>query len=289
MNTTMRHPNRTGAIPHQSTQRGFSLVEIMVALVLGLVIVAAVLQTFISTQQSARTLETTSGMQENERLALDFLGKYIRLAGYKFISWTPNNDAFPVSNLGLHPLVAGVVIAGGDNDQQGADSITFRYQGSNGRSVTDCLGGIIDPNQAVVTSFSLNLNNGRFALRCRVQYINRQTGAAIGAAQTEPILNDIENMQILYGVDSTPQQGGLLLDRADRYVTASQINAHNAANPADNWWRQVLSVRIDLLVRSEADNITQQQVFTFNGVNYNDRRLRHVVSTVIDLRNNSLQ
>ena len=43
MNTTMRHPNRTGAIPHQSTQRGFSLVEIMVALVLGLVIVAAVL------------------------------------------------------------------------------------------------------------------------------------------------------------------------------------------------------------------------------------------------------
>lgn len=281
MNTTMRHPNLTGAIPCRSTQRGFSLVEIMVALTLGLLVTAGVIQIFISAQRSARMLETTSGMQENERLALDTLNKYIRLAGYKRTSWTPSNTAFPANNLGSHPLAVRAVVAGGDNDQQGADSITFRYQGSNDRSVSDCLGGIVNPNQVVITTLGLDLNNGRFALRCRVQLVNMATNTAIGAAQIQPILNDVEDMQILYGVAANTDPVWRV-DRAQRYVTATQVTANN-------WWDQVISVQINLLVRSEADNVTQQQVFTFNGVNYNDRRLRHVVSTVINLRNKTIR
>jgi hypothetical protein len=66
---------------------------------------------------------------------------------------------------------------------------------------------------------------------------------------------------------------------AVRYVTATDVTNNN-------WWGQVISVRIDLLVRSEADNMTlEAQPITFNGVVYNDRHLRQVVSTVINLRN----
>jgi hypothetical protein len=85
-------------------------------------------------------------------------------------------------------------------------------------------------------------------------------------------------MQIFYGVAATVDPMGRA-GNAVRYVTATDVTNNN-------WWGQVISVRIDLLVRSEADNMTlEAQPFTFNGVVYNDRRLRQVVSTVINLRN----
>jgi hypothetical protein len=146
--------------------------------------------------------------------------------------------------------------------------------------VSDCLGGVINPNQAVITTFALNQNaNGRFALRCQVQLVNLAGNAGIaGWPQTQPLLDDIEDMQIFYGVAATVDSMGRA-GSAVRYVTATDVTNNN-------WWGQVISVRIDLLVRSEADNMTlEAQPFTFNGVVYNDRRLRQVVSTVINLRN----
>jgi type IV pilus assembly protein PilW len=276
------HPAKPHTRLDGPRQRGFSLIEIMVALVLGLVIIAGVIQIFISTQQSARVLEATSRMQENARLAVDTLGKYIRLAGLKRDPWTRHTVAFPAINPGLspHALALGAAIAGGDNDQQNADSVTIRYQGSNDGSVSDCLGGVINPNQAVITTFALNQDaNGRFTLRCQVQLVNLAGNAGIaGWPQTQPLLDDIEDMQIFYGVAATVDSMGRA-GSAVRYVTATDVTNNN-------WWGQVISVRIDLLVRSEADNMTlEAQPITFNGVVYNDRHLRQVVSTVINLRN----
>ncbi|QJQ96984.1 MULTISPECIES: PilW family protein [Halomonadaceae] len=75
-------------IPHdaprrRSTQRGVTLVELMISLVLGLLVTAAVYQVFLSNQQSYRMQRSLAHIQENGRFALDMLARDIRPAGYR--------------------------------------------------------------------------------------------------------------------------------------------------------------------------------------------------------------
>lgn len=64
-------------------QKGLSLVELMVAITVGLILLAGVLQIFASSQQSYRVQEATSRLQENGRFAIEFLSRDIRMAGYR--------------------------------------------------------------------------------------------------------------------------------------------------------------------------------------------------------------
>lgn len=68
-----------------SRQKGFSLVELMIALVLGLFLVGGILYVFISNSQTFRTNEALSRMQENGRFAIDFISRDIREAGYNAV------------------------------------------------------------------------------------------------------------------------------------------------------------------------------------------------------------
>ena len=61
---------------------GFSLVELMVALVLGLVIMAGVLSIFVGMSQSVRTETAISRLQENARFGLEKLSVDVRQAGF---------------------------------------------------------------------------------------------------------------------------------------------------------------------------------------------------------------
>lgn len=63
-------------------QRGFTLVEIMVALVLSLILTAGVVQIYLTTKQTYRLQESLSRIQENARYALATLSRDIRMAGY---------------------------------------------------------------------------------------------------------------------------------------------------------------------------------------------------------------
>lgn len=60
---------------------GFSLVELMIALVLGLVIISGVTGVFLSNKQSYRTSNALSQVQENSRIAFELLARDIRQAG----------------------------------------------------------------------------------------------------------------------------------------------------------------------------------------------------------------
>lgn len=64
-------------------QKGISLIELMISLVLGLLIVGGVIQMFISTQHTYRTQEAMSRIQESGRYATEVLSRNIRQAGYK--------------------------------------------------------------------------------------------------------------------------------------------------------------------------------------------------------------
>lgn len=74
MNVSPRHP--------RSTQRGLTLIELMIALGLGLVLVAALGYLYAGQRQSWRTLEAVARLQENGRYALELLGQDLRMAGY---------------------------------------------------------------------------------------------------------------------------------------------------------------------------------------------------------------
>lgn len=64
------------------SQRGFSLVELMVTIVIALLLLVGVARVFITSKQSYRVQESTSRMQENIRIASDYFNRYLRLADF---------------------------------------------------------------------------------------------------------------------------------------------------------------------------------------------------------------
>jgi len=71
-----------GKIGHASTSRGLTLVELMVALVIGLVISIGVFEVFSATRVSYQLDEGLARAQENGRFAMEFLTQDIRHAGH---------------------------------------------------------------------------------------------------------------------------------------------------------------------------------------------------------------
>ncbi|AWH21004.1 PilW family protein [Stenotrophomonas sp. ZAC14D2_NAIMI4_6] len=70
---------------HLSSRRhaaGLSLIEMMVAMVIGLVLMLGVVQVFIASRTASRLAEGNARAQENGRFALEFLQRDIRMAGH---------------------------------------------------------------------------------------------------------------------------------------------------------------------------------------------------------------
>jgi type IV pilus assembly protein PilW len=64
-------------------QNGFSMVELMVSITLGLILLAGVLSIFFSSRVTFSTNERTARLQENGRVALDLVTHDLRSAGYQ--------------------------------------------------------------------------------------------------------------------------------------------------------------------------------------------------------------
>ena len=62
---------------------GFSLVEVMISLVLGLIITISLIEIFISNNQFYRVQHAQARLQENGRYAMQYLTRQIRNVGYK--------------------------------------------------------------------------------------------------------------------------------------------------------------------------------------------------------------
>lgn len=76
---------------------GLSLVELMVAMVIGLILMLGVVQIFSASHAASRLSEGASRVQENARFALDFLERDTRMAGHM---GCVNDQAHVVKNLG---------------------------------------------------------------------------------------------------------------------------------------------------------------------------------------------
>ena len=246
-------------------QLGIGLVELMVALVVSTILLSGVIQIFISSKLSYRMLDGYSRLQENGRFAVDTLSRNIRLAGYRSDIWSSEETEFPQTTPGGGVYANnGQVIFGTDDV---SDSIEFRYkgQGSGNGFIDDCLGSNITAGNTVSMIFSITSDN---TLQCQVPGVN-----------TQPIVDGVENMQILYGVDTSVPGNRF----ANRFDSATVVTANSN-------WGNVVSVRIALLLNTVNNVSTQNdsKSYDLNGVTIAagaDGLRRHRFMTTINLRN----
>ncbi len=146
-----RHVTRVGF--SRRKMRGVSLIELMIALVLGLLVVSAAIGIFISNRQVFRAADNLSYVQENARVAFELMARELRQAG-----GNPCSRNIPMVNVlnnttawgtgwgdGVHgydgsagtafPVVAVGTAAG--SRVAGTDSIELRSGGSGDVSVVD--------------------------------------------------------------------------------------------------------------------------------------------------------
>lgn len=86
---------------YKTDNRGFTIVELMVAIGIGAIVLAAVMTSFLSQHRSYLAQDDVVELQQNGRIAFDMLTRDIRGAGYDpnnlgagIITATPNNFEF---------------------------------------------------------------------------------------------------------------------------------------------------------------------------------------------------
>lgn len=111
----------THTSPLRGRQQGLTLIEMMVAMVLGLLLTFGILQVFLSTKNVYRMQADMARIQENGRFAVDILSRDIRMAGY---SGCGNIDRVPVNVIAENPgeymnFDSSTVVGGQDNVAEG--------------------------------------------------------------------------------------------------------------------------------------------------------------------------
>ncbi|MDX1799912.1 MAG: PilW family protein [Marinobacter sp.] len=96
-------------------QQGFSLVELMISLVLGLLLSAGVVTVFLSSKKAYQTQDAVSQIQENARFAEEFIARDTRMAGYSGCS-NEMPTANVIQNAGANVLNFDRGIEGFDGD-----------------------------------------------------------------------------------------------------------------------------------------------------------------------------
>lgn len=74
--------NRHNPVGRKRQMHGLTLVELMVALTLGLIVIGALVAVFVSNNQNYRQNEAIATLQDNARFALDSLSRDLAMAGY---------------------------------------------------------------------------------------------------------------------------------------------------------------------------------------------------------------
>ncbi|MDE2430232.1 MAG: PilW family protein [Burkholderiales bacterium] len=291
---------------------GRSLVELMIAMAIGLVIMAAISALYLSNSKSYRVTDDKAHLEEDGRLALNLIAFHLRMAGYgELISGNPwkdqeaNGTTFEQAAAAAGGILEGVEgctggftnpsnVAVACKNTAGADGIVIRYYvdsfNANQTAANvpaDCLGQGVITTPAIVESrffIALNPSTGFSELYC-VGNGGTAVGAPTFANPPQPIAENVIDMRITYGYDSDGDQS------VDGFYTAQKIGDNTLPVVNDGHhtrWGQVASANVCLVVRSANDNLTSDfqryRDCMGNLVTATDRRLYSTFSTVVALR-----
>lgn len=98
-------------VPNKTSDKGFSLVELMVAVTISLVLLVGLIQVFISSKRSYLIQDSIARMQENGRYAVELLNDDLRLAGYL----GGNADVTTITGSASPVVPDGSCVGNGDN------------------------------------------------------------------------------------------------------------------------------------------------------------------------------
>lgn len=281
-------------------QRGFTLIELMVSITIGLFASLAMAAAYFNSTQTNRLANAVAQMSDDAALALSILRSQIAQTGF-------SNPASPVvvnadgviaknyadraifgcdgnfddlSKAALNELTCAAVAPGVATPP---DSLAIAFEADAVNSLAnadgeflDCLGNGITPVAGVSVSYSrFYINNN--ALFCR----------GPGNASGQAIIDNVVDMSVRYGVWVV--KDAAVPFRVQRYVDASDLPA------TDDDWARVMTVEICLTLRSEnsvLENVSEANPNTYAGcdpfVTINagtDRRLYRTYSATIVLNN----
>lgn len=255
-------------------QAGLTLVELMVALVIGLVVAAAAVAALLVARNGFTTVDATAQLRENARFAADLIQRMAVQAGFEDVaqrgfSVVPPADKPPaIQGYDDSILVAANPDASTDGSRSGgcggfsdtscvngSDVLMIRFWGTSpgadptvaDGSMINCA-GVGEPegtDRATSVFHVVRSASGEPTLACTY----RDAG---GVWTTMPLVPGVESLQVLYGVDNVvpgTAPSGVTDSVPDRYLRASQlVVAGDAAATLANW-RRVRSLRIGLLFR----------------------------------------
>jgi len=142
--------------PRRLSKDGFSLIELIVAIAISGIVLAAISTTFVSQSQSFEIQEQLVEMHQNARAAMDIMTREIRMAGY-----SPTG----ASIVGVHHhsdkihIRADLTGNGDTNDPN--ENIIYSYDAANLRIQRDAAAGI-QPFADNIQAFTMGYldNNG---------------------------------------------------------------------------------------------------------------------------------
>ncbi len=294
--------------------RGVSLVELMVALALGLVVVLAAMLAFGGSRQLFVAESEARTVEESLRFAAFVVRRTVRQAGYADRAagdtvTAADNGPFDLDIVGARNTRVGASgesygrhNARGVND---SDSLLVRFAGSSRTdddgsateadgTMVDCMGfaqpapsaGTATPADRAWSIFHVaEAADGEPELYCKYR------GDRRGSFRSEPLARGIEVFRVLFGRDldgdGTPEQW---LDAAQLDAVAATSSLGHAA------WRQVVALRIGMVARSARPGhwprSEEAQLYPlgpeFPAARFRpaaDGRLRRVASFTVALRN----
>lgn len=208
------------------------------------------------------------------------IGPIIQPATPQDLAFFQRGEFYGISNNKQASLVQAVAVAATVNVGQGGLNLSgFELEptsyGADGASVSRY--------EYIVYYVAIDPASGEPSLRQR----RLAPGAPdmLSAAQT--VVEGVESLQLVYGVDSVGQRDDVL----DRYLVAGEVNGLFPGDPRGSWQR-VLNVRVGLLMRSpniasanrDAGTPRLRAADTSFDV-ANDGRIRQVFESVVALRN----
>jgi type IV pilus assembly protein PilW len=203
---------------HQLKHRGFTLVEVMVAMVIALFLLGGLMTMVSSTRNVFGQQNQLTLLQDSERMAMTVIGDIVQQAGY-----FPN----PVGVAGHTAADVPRPMSGTTNAAAPGDTFSMQYMTTSGDGILNCSGvsNVSGADHYYTNTFSVNAFG---QLVCNVSVDG-------GAGTDYPLVNGIQNMSALYGVNTNSNCSNCV----DTYLDGTTVT--NTGR-----WPNVLSVLITL-------------------------------------------
>jgi type IV pilus assembly protein PilW len=226
----MSHLDRLQRRKPARAARGFTFVEIMVALALGLFLIGGLLTLVQAMRRTATNQSGMSQLQDNERMAMQLITDVVQSTGYYTSPLTNSaTSAFLIGTYGPATFGSGQALLG--NYTAGVpDIITNRYQTAGttaGDNAINCTGNSFPTPASFVNQITVDTASNY--LTCTV-WVNANNPVTVA------LVPGITNIAVLYGVESG---NGVASNSVDAYLTADLVTA-------GNYWPQVRSVQVTL-------------------------------------------